>query len=50
LKGNQSSGGGAPGGDKVGGAGKTITRAEFDALGDIEKSKFAMDRKNSVVS
>ena len=39
LKGNQSSGGGANGG-KNGGAGKTLTRAEFEALDHLQRPKF----------
>ena len=39
LKGNQSSGGGANGGTN-GGAGKTLTRAEFEALDHLQRPKF----------
>ena len=41
LKGNQSSGGSAPGGDQTGSAGdKTLTRGEFDNLTPFKKMEF----------
>lgn len=40
LKGNQSSGGSANGGNNSGSAAKEITRAEFDALDHPERSEF----------
>jgi hypothetical protein len=40
LKGNQSSGGGAPGGKNSGAAGKLLTRAEFDAMNPTKKMEF----------
>jgi len=43
LKGNQSSGGGATGGSNSGSAAKVKTRAEFDALDPVAKSKFFKD-------
>lgn len=43
LKGNQSSGGGATGGKNSGGAAKTLTRAEFDALPQNKRQPFFKD-------
>ena len=40
LKGNQSNGGGALGGSKSGGAAKTMTRADFDALDPARQMEF----------
>ena len=40
LKGNQSSGGGAPGGKNSGAAGKLLTRTEFDALNPAKRMEF----------
>ena len=40
LKGNQSSGGGATGGDQGGSAAKTMTRADFESLNPIAARKF----------
>ena len=49
IKGNNSSGGGAGGsGENNGGAGSTITRAEFNAMDDVQRAKFGKDRKNKI--
>lgn len=41
LRGNLSSGGGAPGGNNSGGAGvKEVTRAEFDKMNAVDKAAF----------
>ena len=44
VKGNQSNGGGANGGDKSGGAAKTMTRADFNALNPIAQSNFVKEK------
>lgn len=43
LKGNQSSGGGAPGANGGAGSATTLTRAKFDQLGQLERSQFIND-------
>lgn len=43
LKGNQSSGGGAPGGTDSGGAANIKTRAEFNSMNPVAQSKFMKD-------
>lgn len=48
LKGNQSTGGGANGGNTSGGAATIKTRAEFDALNPAEQSAFARTAGNTV--
>jgi hypothetical protein len=40
LRGNLSTGGGAPGGKNSGAAGKLLTRAEFESMSDTKKMEF----------
>ena len=49
LKGNQSSGGGATGGDSGGATSKTLTRSEFDALSPAAKMKFARTQGSQII-
>lgn len=41
LKGNQSSGGGAPGSGQGGGAAKTASRTEFDSMNPVQRMEFS---------
>ena len=43
LAGSKASGGGATGGKNIGGAVKTITRSDFDAMSQLERGKFIKD-------
>jgi hypothetical protein len=48
LKGSGASGGGAVGG-RSGGGGRTVTRAQFEAMNPVEKSTIARDKAVSIV-